>query len=75
MKRTKPPSFAVYDGSSKCKRFSLLKLNLEGSLFVDEDVKRVIKGDLCDIIRSQWIVDCIKHREIVPLKKKCVSCF
>ena len=34
------------------------------------DIKLIIDKGFCDIIRPQWILDCVAKGEIVPLTKK-----
>ncbi|RPD64440.1 DNA ligase 4 [Lentinus tigrinus ALCF2SS1-7] len=34
------------------------------------DLKLIMNKDTCDIIRPQWILDCVAEGEIVPLTKK-----
>ncbi|KAI0700108.1 DNA ligase 4 [Cerioporus squamosus] len=34
------------------------------------DLKLIMNKDTCDIIRPQWILDCVAQGEIVPLTKK-----
>ncbi|TBU42396.1 DNA ligase 4 [Dichomitus squalens] len=34
------------------------------------DLKLIINKDVCDIIRPQWILDCVAKETIVPLTKK-----
>lgn len=34
------------------------------------DLKLVMNKDVCDVIRPQWILDCVAQEEIVPLTKK-----
>ena len=42
------------------------------SFFLAYDLKLVMNKDVCDIIRPQWILDCVAQGEIVPLTKKYV---
>ena len=51
----------------------LLATSLQSSsLFLAYDLKLVMNKDVCDIIRPQWILDCVAQGEIVPLTKKYV---
>ncbi|TFK86975.1 DNA ligase 4 [Polyporus arcularius HHB13444] len=34
------------------------------------DIKLIMNKDICDIIRPQWILDCVAQGETVPLTKK-----
>ncbi|KAI0766955.1 DNA ligase 4 [Trametes elegans] len=34
------------------------------------DIKLIVNKGVCDIIRPQWILDCVAQEEIVPLTKK-----
>ncbi|KAI0741954.1 ATP dependent DNA ligase domain-containing protein [Daedaleopsis nitida] len=41
-----------------------------GGQITPYDLKLIMKKDVCDVIRPQWILDCVAKGEIVPLTKK-----
>ncbi|OBZ73865.1 DNA ligase 4 [Grifola frondosa] len=41
-----------------------------GGTYIPYDIKMIMNKGICDIIRPQWIMDCIAEGEKVPLTKK-----
>lgn len=71
----KPGQFVVYDGQS-IREFSVqvTALLYVLTLYVVQayDIKLIMNKGVFDIIRPQWIKDCVTKGELLPLKKKCV---
>ncbi len=71
--RDDPELLVVYGGQTT--RMSYMQYPARGSIttgFSAYDIKLIMNKDICDIIRPQWILDCVAQGEIVPLTKKCV---
>ncbi|KAI0793877.1 DNA ligase 4 [Fomes fomentarius] len=41
-----------------------------GGQITPYDLKLIMNKDVCDVIRPQWVLDCVAQEEIVPLTKK-----
>ncbi|KIM34526.1 hypothetical protein M408DRAFT_325903 [Serendipita vermifera MAFF 305830] len=34
------------------------------------DIKKIMKEDRCDLVYPQWVLDCVRKQEIIPLREK-----
>lgn len=37
------------------------------------DIKKIMKEDKHNLVYPQWVLDCVKKKEILPLRAKYVS--
>ena len=58
-----------------CSFFFTQDVYLMRSRHLVPEINRIIQKETYDIVRPQWILDCIQQNQLVPLSKKCPSCF
>lgn len=61
--------FVVYSGTTT-RKSSTTNPNTSDGALTAFDIKRIIEKTEFDIIRPQWIHDCVRKGELVPLRKK-----
>lgn len=61
--------FVVYSGTTT-RRSPTTKSDASNGVLVAFDIKRIIEKTEFDIIRPQWIHDCVRKGQLIPLRRK-----